>query len=236
MAHNVFNLAWLEAWQAKIQASAIWQRPKRFEGNPLNRDTAWLTDCLCCYSYGQGNGAVCMRPQPRPAWLDTLESYIMPECGLLDRTQWPDSCNANHYTSGKDSVGPHYDDEDLFQGWHQDITIISLSFGGTRAFELRQNKNLVWEHKLNAGDLVAMEQGTQKLLKHGAPAEKELGQAGQRINLTWRWIAKHQPHCPKATAGQGRVRGPPRLPVHTATQEQWQFRDALTATLRPPLN
>ena len=97
----------------------------------------------------------------------------MPECGLLDRAQWPDSCNANLYHSGTDSTGAHYDDEDLFQGRHRDITIISLSFGGPRVFELRQNKNVVWRYKLSSGDLVAMENATQRLLKHSAPPEKE---------------------------------------------------------------
>eukprot|EP00913_Durusdinium_trenchii_P030307 g28391.t1 len=84
-----------------------------------------------------------------------------------------DCCNLNLYMDGSNTVGWHADDESLFQGKHQDITIISLSLGMPRRFELRYNwpetaeEDEVLPIILNNGDLMTMEGMTQML---GPPA------------------------------------------------------------------
>ena len=73
-------------------------------------------------------------PRSFPEWLDDLMEIVMPQCGLMDKQSWPTSCNVNYYEQQDDMVGAHADNDDLFQGTHQEIPIISLSLGGTRDF------------------------------------------------------------------------------------------------------
>jgi len=96
------------------------------------------------------------------------------------------------------SVGWHSDDESLFQGKFRDIQIISLSFGQKRRFELRLNWPEDGEDRykrimLGGGDLMTMEGMTQRHFQHRVP--KEDHSEGPRINLTWRWVLKHNPRC-----------------------------------------
>jgi len=93
------------------------------------------------------------------------------------------------------------------EGNFRDIRIISLSFGQKRKFELRTNwpddngdrRNTVRKILLGNGDLMTMEGMTQKHFQHRVP--KEGRSEGPRINLTWRWVLKHNPRCP---AGRSR--------------------------------
>merc|ERR1719171_772285 len=99
------------------------------------------------------------------------------------------------------SVGWHADDEPLFQGKFSDCSIISLSLGAMRTFEIRVNhpedgERPLIKTKLRSGDLLTMEGMLQKYYQHRIP--KEAAQ-GPRINLTWRWIKKHASNCPLAS-------------------------------------
>ncbi|CAE7747604.1 Alkbh3, partial [Symbiodinium sp. CCMP2456] len=119
----------------------------------------------------------------------------MPLCGLPEEKDWPDSCNLNLYEDGDHSVGWHADDEFLFQGKFTDCLIISLSLGGTRWFELKSNGEPFEMHRvlLRSGDLCTMEGLMQKHYQHRVPKERNSCEA--RVNLTWRWIASHEPRC-----------------------------------------
>lgn len=162
----------------------------------MPRKTAWMVKegCSCTYAYGPFE----VPAVQYPPWMITLLQEVMPFCGL-DEENWPDSCNLNLYYDGGSAVGWHADDESLFQGKFRDISIISLSLGATRKFELRKN----WpdEHEeglhrltVSAGDLMTMEGMCQKHFQHRVPKEERV--QGQRINLTWRWVVKHRPQCP----------------------------------------
>mmetsp|Transcript_19731 Transcript_19731/g.63705 ORF Transcript_19731/g.63705 Transcript_19731/m.63705 type:complete len:128 (+) Transcript_19731:143-526(+) len=120
-------------------------------------------------------------------------------CGLTDQKDWPDACNMNLYEDGGMSVGWHSDDERLFQGKFTDVMIISLSFGISRRFELRLNwpesgEKAVCKVMLGNGDMLSMEGMCQKHMMHRVP--KEDNKTGPRINLTWRWVLKHNAGCP----------------------------------------
>ena len=126
-----------------------------------------------------------------------METF-MPLCGLRGRGRWPNSCNLNLYEDGDMTVGWHADDEELFQAKANDCTIISLSLGGARSFEVQMNDPRSDEcalHKieLRMGDLLTMEGLMQKHYQHRVPRQRDVG---PRINLTWRWIKKHQAQCP----------------------------------------
>ena len=136
----------------------------------------------------------------------------MPECGLADKQAWPDSCNVNFYERHDDLVGPHADNEALFQGKHQEITIISLSLGGTRQLLVHAAKQVVGSITLRNGDLMAMEKWTQAHLRHSiAKLPQDTQENPKRVNLTWRWIAQHKQNC--ALASQHTIKVPATLPI-----------------------
>merc|ERR1712129_417707 len=95
-------------------------------------------------------------------------------------------------------MGWHADDEPIFQAAVQDALIMSLSLGATRAFELRPRHSDLTDGVrvlLHDGDLCAMEGLCQKHYRHCVPLQED--EFNNRINLTWRYIVRHQPHCPK---------------------------------------
>lgn len=172
-----------------------WLQPEGPHG-PIPRKTAWMVSdpCTCVYRYG----SIEVPPQTYPPWMLQIMGVMMPLCGLPNMQQWPTCCNLNLYQDGGMSVGWHSDDERLFQGKFQDIRIISLSLGAARTFELRANwpeegEQPLCKMTLGDGDLATMEGMLQKHFQHRVPKERA---QGARINLTWRWVVKHNPQCP----------------------------------------
>ena len=68
-------------------------------------------------------------------------------------------------------------------------------WGGTRIFQLRQKEGKEPTHEvfLHDGDICTMEGYCQKFYMHRIP--QDTGERSRRINLTWRWIVKHQEGC-----------------------------------------
>ncbi|CAJ1331238.1 unnamed protein product [Effrenium voratum] len=177
-----------------------WLQPSTRWG-PMPRKTAWMVaqPCSCSYYYG----GMEVQPIAYPMWMLELMQEVMPKCGFSDLAEMPDSCNLNLYEDGTQMVGWHADDEDLFQGKSKDIRIISLSLGATRHFELELNwpapeEVLGAKQQLADGDICTMEGMTQKHYMHRVPEEEK--PIGQRINLTWRWVAKHETTCKRAVS------------------------------------
>lgn len=176
----------------------------------IPRKTAWMVhgNCQCTYMYG----GLQVAPTIFPKWMDELMETYMPLCGLKSRDEWPNSCNLNLYADGGMSVAWHSDDEPLFHGKFADCAIISLSLGSTRTFEVQLKESAKKDEaakkdgsstqdgsakvipiSLASGDLLTMEGMTQKYYQHRVPKESS---SGPRINLTWRWVCKHQAMCP----------------------------------------
>jgi alkylated DNA repair dioxygenase AlkB len=88
----------------------------------------------------------------------------------------------NYYRNGNDSIGWHSDDEkELKYGM-----IASLSFGGTRRFDLKDNQTQeITKVNLKHGDLLLMIGDIQKNFKHQVAKTKN---ADERINLTFRVV------------------------------------------------
>ena len=97
-------------------------------------------------------------------WLRDLKTECMPKCGL-EPSQWPNNCNVNLYNHGKMAVGWHADDEPLFGNTTANCSIISISFGTLRRFELQLNadsdglykKRGYFSFDLQRGDVMNME-------------------------------------------------------------------------------
>ena len=208
VARNPFSTSWCDQWFNHLQ-DLEWERPQA-HGRKLNRRTAWFVNsgCTCTYDYG----SMQIHPRVFPEWFEDIMEVVMPECGLTDKQGWPDSCNVNYYERHDDLVGPHADNEALFQGKHQEITIISLSLGGTRQLLIHAAKQVLGTITLRNGDLMAMERMTQAHLRHSiAKLPQDTQENPKRVNLTWRWIAQHKQNC--ALASQHTNSVPATLPV-----------------------
>lgn len=186
---QAFTRETLQQWWHLLTNRIHWLRPSK-EDFVLPRTTAWLTrnGCSCQYEYF----GLRVPPAPMEDWLIELTDKVCRTCGLKDR---PDACNVNLYSSGEESVSWHADDEPLFDAKYRDALIISLSLGATRSFELRPKddpfQNTVLQ--LEDGDLCTMEGLCQKHYRHRIGAEPDV--KGARINLTWRWVLKHEAGC-----------------------------------------
>eukprot|EP00928_Gymnodinium_smaydae_P014789 TRINITY_DN15435_c2_g2_i2.p1 TRINITY_DN15435_c2_g2~~TRINITY_DN15435_c2_g2_i2.p1 ORF type:complete len:566 (+),score=46.46 TRINITY_DN15435_c2_g2_i2:111-1808(+) len=180
----------LREWFHMLSHRVDWHRPKVGQ-RKIPRSAAWLTaePCKCTYRYS----GTAWPALPMEGWFQDITDEVCRLCGIRER---PNSCNANYYEDGSQSVGWHTDDEPLFNATRQDALIISLSLGATRSFMLRPNDapEDVVRMRLNNGDICTMEGLTQKHYKHCVPPEKHVGYA--RINLTWRWVVAHDDGCP----------------------------------------
>lgn len=95
------------------------------------------------------------------------------------------SCLANLYRDGQDSMGWHSDDE---KELGKNPVIASVSFGAERIFHLKHktDKDLKKRILLKHGSLLLMEEETQHHWKHQLPKTKK--NIGPRLNLTFRKI------------------------------------------------
>eukprot|EP00933_Yihiella_yeosuensis_P056417 TRINITY_DN5559_c0_g1_i1.p1 TRINITY_DN5559_c0_g1~~TRINITY_DN5559_c0_g1_i1.p1 ORF type:complete len:664 (+),score=145.80 TRINITY_DN5559_c0_g1_i1:132-2123(+) len=187
---DAFKPEELDKWWKDLTTKLKWEQPMVGERR-LPRSAAWLTttDCSCTYKYG-GTSWNALKMEP---WFMDITKRVCEECGV---TELPNCCNANLYKDGTHTVGWHSDNEPLFAATRKDALIISLSLGAGRLFQYHPNEQpgQVSELSLEDGDLCTMEGLMQKHYKHRVPTEGNIDLA--RINLTWRWIVRHDADCP----------------------------------------
>jgi alkylated DNA repair dioxygenase AlkB len=135
------------------------------------RLTAWMADGVYRYS------GIMNEPVPWPEALASLRERLRQELGVDFN-----SCLANLYREGKDSVGYHSDDEPEL-GTRP--TIASVSLGDRRRFVLRhRTTGARWSWDLGHGDLLVMRDESQSDYAHAVP--KTSRPVGPRMNLTFR--------------------------------------------------
>ena len=94
------------------------------------------------------------------------------------------SCLANLYRDGSDSMGFHSDDEPELG---PEPTIASVSLGARRRFVLRHRVTRErWTWDLGEGDLLVMRDESQRDYAHAVP--KTTRPVGPRMNLTFRAV------------------------------------------------
>lgn len=188
---DAFSTETLKHWWHILATRIKWRRPKVGPERVLPRSAAWLTReaCKCRYEYS----GLKFDPIPMEPWFDEITEEVCKTCGFTER---PNSCNANYYDGETQSVGWHSDDEPLFDALNRDVFILSLSLGATRSFELHSKDKPaeVIRLPLDNGDVCTMEGLCQKHYRHRVPRQRAT--AGPRINLTWRWVLKHEVACP----------------------------------------
>ena len=141
---------------------------------PTPRLTAWMGDGAYRYS------GIVNEPGPWPEALANLRERLRQELDVDFN-----SCLANLYRDGTDSIGYHSDNESELG---PRPTIASVSLGDRRRFVLRHRRTHArWSWDLGKGDLLVMRDESQSDYAHAAP--KTSRQVVPRMNLTFRHFA-----------------------------------------------
>jgi len=153
---------------------------------PVPRLEAWFG--LNPYTYGG------QTQEPKP-WPDALHQ-VCDGVELLTGQTF-DSCFANLYRDGDDTIGWHADDDDWIGPW-----IVSVSFGSPRDFVMRRKDAPAHKvtFRLGHGDVLVMPPGTQQRWEHSVPRRKNA--TGERVNLTFRQTIGAHPLA-KGMKGRG---------------------------------
>ena len=158
-----------------------------------NCQTAWFVKqpCSCSYSCSKHN-VLCRPFVPILQTLVDIVERILNEKGF-------NAINVNHYTNEKSALGFHSDGESLFQAKFRNSCIVSISFGATRRFAMRNlqcgaEKIIPLQH----GDVCTMEGLFQKFYEHSIL--REPASTGRRFNLTLRKIVQHQSSSTMSTS------------------------------------
>ncbi len=140
------------------------------------RLTAWYGDEGKSYTYS----GITMQPKPFTQHLLTIKERA--EC--LTGASF-NSALLNYYRDGNDSMGWHRDNE---KELGINPVIASVSFGGTRKFQLRnyKDKSILRNIMLSHGSLLLMRGEAQHYWEHQLPKTKAVN--GKRINITFRTI------------------------------------------------
>jgi alkylated DNA repair dioxygenase AlkB len=185
------DVAWYPDWLApdraeqclaQLLAEVEWRQDTM--GTPggrvaLPRLTAWQGDPDAVYVYSG------IRNLPQP-WTPTVaELKTAAEAASNARFN---SVLLNRYRSGTDSMGWHADRE---RELGPQPIIASVSLGAARTFDLRHNKTgTIQSFSLKSGSLLVMKGETQAEWRHRVPKEPRV--AGERINLTFRWVTPRE--------------------------------------------
>jgi alkylated DNA repair dioxygenase AlkB len=163
----------------ELRDTMAWRQDTiKFFGKSVDvpRLTAWYGDEGTRYVYSGIENV----PLPwTPALLDVKRAVESPSGVVFN------SVLVNCYRSGKDSVSWHADDEPEFG---ERPVIASMSFGGTRSFQLRhkKRKELKTTIELTHGSLLLMRGDTQANWLHQVP--KTARAVEERLNLTFRRV------------------------------------------------
>jgi alkylated DNA repair dioxygenase AlkB len=172
--------SWLEddeRWMAALVESIAWEQPTvtvfgRQHATP--RLTAWYGDAAYTYS------GITHPPAPFPAPLAAIRERLTEPTGVRFN-----SCLANLYRDGSDSMGAHADNEPELG---PEPTIASVSLGARRRFVMSRvgsRERASWS--LGGGDLLVMSGESQRDYRHAVP--KTAARVGPRLNLTFRVFA-----------------------------------------------
>jgi alkylated DNA repair dioxygenase AlkB len=157
-----------------------WRQDKiKLYGKEMNipRLTAWYGDEGKSYTYSH----ITMNPIPWTPVLLSIKQRVEQIANISFN-----SVLINLYRHGQDSMGWHSDDEPELG---KNPIIASVSFGGTRKFQLRHRFNKTLKKvdiNLTHGSLLMMQAKTQEFWQHQIPKTAKFVNA--RINLTFRII------------------------------------------------
>lgn len=163
----------------KLLKEVSWQQQniKLFgKESPQPRLTAFFAEKGISYTYS----GLQLKPETFSSEILDLKQQTEEVSGFEFNT-----CLANLYRDGNDSMGWHADDEQVLG---KNPVIASISLGGVRSFQFKHktNKNLKEKIELQHGSLLIMKGSMQHYWKHQLPKTKK--DVSPRINLTFRQI------------------------------------------------
>jgi alkylated DNA repair dioxygenase AlkB len=171
---------WLDdddRWMAALVDTVEWEQPTVTvfgRQHPTPRLTAWYGDAAYSYS------GITHAPSAFPAPLSEIRTRLLTTTGVRFN-----SCLANLYRDGTDSMGAHADNEPELG---PEPTIASVSLGARRRFvmtHVESGERFTWT--LGMGDLLVMSGESQRDFRHAVP--KTTARTGPRLNLTFRVFA-----------------------------------------------
>jgi alkylated DNA repair dioxygenase AlkB len=171
-------LADADTWFAALRDElALRQEVLQFFGRdvPMPRLTAWYGDAGATYTYSR------LRNEPMP-WTPSLQRLREELNASL--TLALNSCLANWYRDGNDSMGWHADRERELRD-----SIVSVTLGAERAFQLRERQGRVLSVALQHGSVLVMTVASQNRYAHRVPKARS---ASERLNLTFRQVAVYE--------------------------------------------
>jgi alkylated DNA repair dioxygenase AlkB len=168
-----------DGWFAALRDElALRQEYLQFFGRevPMPRLTAWYGDAGATYTYSR------LRNQPM-AWTPSLRRLRGELNAALSLEL--NSCLANWYRDGNDSMGWHADRERELRD-----AIVSVTLGAERGFQLREGRrgkalSIVLQH----GSVLVMTVASQSRYAHRVPKARC---ASGRLNLTFRQVAVYE--------------------------------------------
>ena len=172
---------WLEGadrWMAELVGAIEWEQPTVTvfgRQHPTPRLTAWFGDAAYSYS------GITHPPAAFPAPLAAIRDRLVETTGVRFN-----SCLANLYRDGRDSMGAHADNEPELS---PEPTIASVSLGARRRFVMTHvgsGRRFVWS--LGDGDLLVMSGDSQLEYRHAVP--KTTARVAPRLNLTFRTFVR----------------------------------------------
>ncbi len=169
-------------WVTQEEAKSIWTTPdalflearKYSDKWAIPRLTAWYNNKDIPYYYSRQSTPAIRFPEAVERLRIRLSEFLKMEF---------DSCLANYYRDGKDSVSWHRDDESIFP---VGSTIASVSLGTTRKFCFRKVNNTVESsfYTLEHRDLIVFDGEHKENWEHSIP--KDFSIKTPRLNLTFR--------------------------------------------------
>ena len=148
---------------------------------PIPRLHHWFSEPATQYNWSGIN----MRSDAFPQWLEDLRAQVTSKTEISFN-----SCLANYYRNGMDSVDWHADDEPILG---KNPTVASISLGEERVFQLRHRQSKErFDLSLPHGSMLLMGPGVQEYWQHKIPKKKSLTEA--RINFTFRSLGETQGH------------------------------------------
>ena len=150
--------------------------------------TLWFVKKPCTCQYAYSRYKIPCRPFP-----PILQAVVEIVEKILNIKGF-NAINVNSYSDGDSSLGYHSDKEALFQATKQKACIVSISFGATRTFAIRNVKSGTEKIvALKHGDILTMEGWFQKFFEHSILKDSQVVE--QRFNLTLRKIVQHESSC-----------------------------------------
>lgn len=161
-------------WLNALSDAIAWEQPvvTMFgRRHPMPRLTSWFGDGSYSYS------GITHPPAAFPPPLAEIRERLAAEIGVRFN-----SCLANLYRDGRDSMGAHSDDEAELGPCPM---IASVSLGDRRRFVMvHVESRHRYEWSLGRGDLLVMSGESQSDYRHAVP--KTSRRVGRRLNLTFR--------------------------------------------------